>query len=82
MLPLQNGTIGLNHNNHHLELKRKNQHNLNSVIIKSSDILNMLDENSLEYLSQKDLQSLCVLATLDLQLDKENESTGSRRNLC
>jgi len=52
------------------------------VIIKSSDILNMLDEDSIEYLSHKDLQSLCIMATLDLQLDKENESTGSRRNLC
>ena len=82
MLPSPNGTIGLNHNTHHSEPKRKNQPTPNSVIIKSSDILNMLDENSIEYLSQKDLESLCVLATLDLQLDRENESTGSRRNLC
>ena len=82
MLPSPNGTIGLNHNTHHSELKRKNQHNLNLVIIKSSDVLNMLDAESMEFLSQQDLHALCIMATLDLQLERENESTGSRRNLC
>jgi len=52
------------------------------VVIKSSDILNMLDEQSIDYLSFEDLNALCVLASLDLQLDIENESSSSRRNLC
>lgn len=52
------------------------------MIIKSSDVLNMLDADSMEFLSQQDLHALCIMATLDLQLERENESTGSRRNLC
>ena len=81
-MPLQNGITGLSHNTQHLEPKRKNQPNPNLVIIKSSDVLNMLDDNSMEFLSYQDLRGLCILATLDLQLERENESTSNRRNLC
>jgi hypothetical protein len=52
------------------------------VTIKSSDVLNMLDDNSMEFLSYQDLNALCILATLDLQLEREDESISNRRNLC
>jgi hypothetical protein len=52
------------------------------VIIKSLDVLNMLDDNSIDYLSYKDLNSLCMMASIELQLDLENESTSNRGNLC
>lgn len=42
----------------------------------------MLDDDSMEFLSYQDLRGLCILAALDLQLEKENESTSNRRNLC
>jgi len=65
-----------------MQLKRKNQHNLSSVIIKSSDVINMLDADALEYLSQKDLKSLCIMASVDLQMQIEDKDTSNRRNLC
>jgi len=73
---------GQNQNTQHLEQKRKKLNNQPIVIIKSSDLLNMLDDQSIEYLSYKDLNSLCVMASIEIQLDYESQSTSNRGNLC
>lgn len=73
---------GQNQNTQHSELKRKNHNNLPIVIIKSSDLLNMLDDNTISYLSFSDLNSLCIMASLELQLDYESQGISNRGNLC
>lgn len=54
------------------------------MIIKPLDILIMLDDEDVILLPHQDLQNLCILVSLDLQIEKETyaNSTSNRRNLC
>jgi len=85
----QNGTIGLKPNMLLCELKKQNlQHpatlNIEQMTIKPLDVLFMLDEEDIEMMEHTDLQRLCVLVSLDLQLERESyaQSPNNRRNMC
>lgn len=52
------------------------------MIIKSSELLTILDENTISYLSFSDLNALCIMASLELQLDYESQGISNRGNLC
>ena len=52
------------------------------MIIRSIDIIQMLDDEMLLSIPFKDLQSLCIMASIDSQIQLENESISNRRNLC
>ena len=41
------------------------------VNIKAIDILYMLDDDDLAHMRQSDLQKLCTVITLDVQLERE-----------
>jgi hypothetical protein len=41
------------------------------VNIKAIDILYMLEDDALAHMRQSDLQKLCMIITLDAQLDRE-----------
>ena len=41
------------------------------VSIKAIDILYMLEDDDLAYMRQNDLQKLCIVITLDAQLERE-----------
>lgn len=54
------------------------------MTIKPLDILFMLDEEDVELMETIDLQKLCTLISLDLQLEKEAnaQSSDNWRNMC
>ena len=53
--------------------------------IKPIDVLRMLDDEDLADMEPNDLNKLCIMITLDNQLDKESyesESSDYRRAMC
>lgn len=54
------------------------------MTIKPLDVLFMLDEEDIEMMGHTDLQRLCVLVSLDLQIERElnAKSPNNRRNMC
>jgi len=56
------------------------------MTIKPLDILHLLEDEDIEMMEYIDLNKLCIMITLDEQLNKEeisnNESFSNRGNLC
>jgi len=54
------------------------------MIIKPMDVILMLDSEDMLLMDTVDLHKLCILATLDLQIEKESyaKNISNRRNLC
>ena len=54
------------------------------MIIKPMDVILMLDSEDMFLMDTIDLHKLCILATLDLQIEKESyaKHSSNRRNLC
>ncbi len=54
------------------------------MIIKPLDVILMLDSEDMLLMDTIDLHKLCILATLDLQVEKESyaKNTSHRRNMC
>jgi len=70
-------------------LKRKNHHNHVSVSMVSKlsvlQVMQIMTEDDFMYLMEYEpdtILSLCNALSIELQENKENESTSNRRNLC
>jgi len=46
---------------------------MQKVTIKAIDVLYMLEDDDLAYMRQSDLQKLCMVITLDAQLEREQK---------
>ena len=80
---------GLKNNTLLIVLKKRKHKPLNSfpterMIIKPMDVILMLDSEDMLLMDTIDLHKLCILATLDLQIEKElyAKNISNRRNLC
>ena len=89
MKPSLNGMNGLKPNILTSVLKRKKNKNLillptERMVIKPMDVILMLDSEDMSMMDTIDLHKLCILATLDLQIEKESyaKHSNNRRNLC
>ena len=46
---------------------------MQKVSIKAIDVLYMLEDDDLAYMRQSDLQKLCMVITIDAQLERERK---------
>ena len=89
MKPSLNGMNWLKPNTLTSVLKRKKNKNLillptERMVIKPMDVILMLDSEDMLLMDTIDLHKLCILATLDLQIETESyaKHSNNRRNLC